>query len=126
MYSIIEVGGQQYKAAPGDRLLVPLFEGEAGKTVDLTRVLLVSDNDAVTVGRPYVDGAAVKARLLSQAMGPKIIVFKKHRRKDYKKKTGHRQQLTELLVTEVSLGDRREAYTPKAKAPEAKAEEKKA
>lgn len=114
MYSIIEVAGQQYKAAPGDRILVPYFEAEAEKTVDLTRVLLVSDNDEITVGRPYVEGALVKTRLLSQVKADKITVFKKHRRKDYKKKTGHRQKLTELLVTEVVHGDRREAFTPKA------------
>jgi large subunit ribosomal protein L21 len=113
MYSIVDICGHQFKVAAGNRIRVNTLSAEPDQIIELDRVLLFSDNDGISVGRPLVSGASVKAKVLSHGRADKVMVFKKHRRKDYRKKVGHRQGFTQLLITEVAMGDKKEAYQPK-------------
>ena len=122
MYAVIKTGGKQYKVAKDDVILVEKLPGEAGAEVELDEVLLVADEKGQTVGSPLVDGAHVAATVLEQTRGEKIIVFKKKRRQNYRRKAGHRQDLTALKITDIVTGGKKKA----AKAAEPKAEEKKA
>lgn len=122
MYAVIKTGGKQYKVAKNDVILVEKLPGEAGAKVELDEVLLVGDDKGQTVGSPLVDGAHVAATVLEQARGEKIIVFKKKRRQNYRRKAGHRQDLTALRITDIVTGGKKKA----AKAAEPKVEEKKA
>ena len=122
MYAVIKTGGKQYKVAKNDVILVEKLPGEAGAAVELDEVLLVGDDKSQTVGSPLVDGAHVAATVLEQTRGEKIIVFKKKRRQNYRRKAGHRQDLTALKITDIVTGGKKKA----AKAAEPKAEEKKA
>lgn len=101
MYAIIESGGRQYKVEPGTTLQVNKLKAEPGSEVTLERVLLVADGDTVTVGNPNVSDAKVVATVVKQKRDKKIIVFKKRRKKGYKKTQGHRQYITELKVKEI-------------------------
>ncbi len=101
MYAIVEISGKQYKVAEKDRLYVPLQEADANKTVSFDRVLLVSNSDKVTVGRPTVDGAVVKAKVVEHVKADKVLVFRKKRRKRYKVKRGHRQPYTQIEVSSI-------------------------
>ncbi len=103
MYAVFRTGGKQFRAEPGRRLRVPTLEAEPGDTVTFSEVLLASDGDAVTVGAPLVDGASVKAEVVAHRKGAKIIVFKRKRRKGYRRKQGHRQKFTEIRVEDVVL-----------------------
>lgn len=103
MYAIVEINGQQFKAEQGKFLYVNHIKGsEEGQTVEFDKVLLVGGEDAVRVGTPTVEGAKVVCEILSPLVkGDKIIVFKMKRRKDYRKKNGHRSQFTKVLIKEV-------------------------
>lgn len=122
MYAVIKTGGKQYKVAKNDVILVEKLPGEAGAALELDEVLLVGDDNSQTVGSPLVDGAHVAATVLEQTRGEKIIVFKKKRRQNYRRKAGHRQDLTALKITDIVTGGKKKV----AKAAEPKAEEKKA
>jgi large subunit ribosomal protein L21 len=144
MYAVIQTGGKQYKVAQNDILRVERLEAEPGDTVALESVLMLGGNDGVTVGQPFVEGATVAAEVVEQARGKKIIVFKKLRRKNHRRRNGHRQDLTVLRVTEILTGGKKPSMAkavakakPKAKvevkpdekidaAPEAKTDAKKA
>ena len=102
MYAIIRTGGKQYQVAAGDRLKVEKLEGEVGSTVELQDVLLVVNGDNVSVGRPLVEGAKVRATIVEQGRQKKIIVFKKKRRKGYQVKRGHRQFYTALNIDTIT------------------------
>ncbi|MFP4416517.1 MAG: 50S ribosomal protein L21 [Chitinivibrionales bacterium] len=102
MMSVVEQGGFQYTVNEGDTIRVPLLEAEKGSEVSLDKVLLVRDGESVKVGTPVVDGAEVKAKVLDHAKADKVLVIKKIRRKDYKRKNGHRQDYTELQITSIS------------------------
>ena len=102
MYAVIETGGKQYKVAPDETLQVELLPVEVGSTVELDRVLLIADGDSVDVGQPTVAGARVVAEVVAQEKGEKIIVFRYKRKVRYRRKTGHRQHLTRLLVKEIA------------------------
>ena len=102
MMSIIEQGGFQFKVAMGDKIRVPLLSSDAGAEISVDRVLLISEGDSVKVGLPVVAGASVKAKILSHGKAKKILVLKKHRRKDYHRKNGHRQGFTEIEITSIS------------------------
>lgn len=121
MYAVIKTGGKQYKVAKNDVILVEKLPGEAGAALELDEVLLVGDDNSQTVGSPLVDGAHVAATVLEQTRGEKIIVFKKKRRQNYRRKAGHRQDLTALKITDIVTGGKKKV----AKAAEPKAEEKK-
>ncbi|HEX9885540.1 MAG TPA: 50S ribosomal protein L21 [Longimicrobiales bacterium] len=103
MYAVFQTGGKQFRAEPGRRLRVPSLDVEPGASVEFDRVLLTSDGDAVSVGAPVVDGALVKAEVLRHGRDKKLIVFKRKRRKGYRRKQGHRQGFTEIRVDEVVL-----------------------
>jgi large subunit ribosomal protein L21 len=105
MYAIVETGGRQYRVSPGDRIDVEKLVGEVGDTITLTDVLLVGNGSAVTVGTPKVTTARVEAQITAQKRGKKIIVFKFKRRKNYRKKQGHRQSLTSLQILGIHTDD---------------------
>jgi large subunit ribosomal protein L21 len=99
-YAIVEHGGKQYRVSPGDELLVERTQPDLGRgdAVVFERVMLVSQGDAVRVGQPTVDGALVRAQVVASERGDKVIVFKKKRRKGYKKTQGHRQDYYRVRV----------------------------
>ena len=103
MYAIVEINGQQFKVEEGKKLFINrLKDAEAGKTVEFDKVLLVDNNGTVTVGAPTVSGAKVVVEVVNPLVkGDKVIVFKKKRRKDYRKKNGHRSQFTEVEIKQV-------------------------
>lgn len=101
MYAVIKTGGKQYRVAAGDVISVEKLAGEPGSTISLDTVLMVGDEGNQTVGTPTVEGASVTAEVLEQTRGDKIIVFKKKRRQGYRRKAGHRQDLTVLRITDV-------------------------
>ncbi len=119
MFAVIRSGGKQYKVAPDDVIKVEKLAAEVGANVAFDEVLMLGEGDAVTVGRPRVEGARVSATVLEQIKDDKVVVFKKKRRKNYRRTRGHRQALTVLRVTEVSAAP---AKKTKKKAAEAKAD----
>ncbi len=102
MYAIIQTGGKQYRVAPGDILRVERLPGERGAEVVLDQVLMVGGEE-VRVGQPLVANASVKGQILRQGQGKKILVYKKKRRKGYRRKQGHRQLYTALQIQEILL-----------------------
>ncbi len=122
MYAIVKTGGKQYKVANGDLLQVEKIEGAAGDAVALSEVLAVNDGKSTTVGAPLVAGASVNAEIVEQGRGDKVIVFKKKRRHNYRRKLGHRQLLTTLKITDVTGKGAKAAPAKKAEAAPAKEE----
>ena len=104
MYAVIRTGGKQYKVAKDDVIVVETVAAEAGATVTLDEVLLVADGAATTVGTPTVSGAEVTATVVEHKQGDKVLIFKKRRRHNYRRKIGHRQPLTVLKITGISAG----------------------
>ena len=104
MYAVIETGGKQYRVQPGDIIDIERLAGvsEEASSISFDRVLLVGDGDDIKVGRPTVEGAKVEGELLAEVRGPKIIVFKFKRRKQYRRKKGHRQNLMRVRIQNVS------------------------
>ncbi len=105
MFAVIKTGGKQYRVANGDVIRVERLDYEPGAIVKLGSVLAIDDGGGVKVGTPVLDGAEVTAEVVEQARGPKIIVFKKKRRQQYRRKKGHRQDLTVLKIRDVLGGD---------------------
>ncbi|MCG2460207.1 50S ribosomal protein L21 [Flavobacteriaceae bacterium F89] len=101
MYAIVEMAGQQFKVAKDQKVYVHRLQDEEGSKVSFDNVLLLEDGDKITIGAPAIDGAAVEAKVVKHLKGDKVIVFKKKRRKGYKKKNGHRQYLTELVIENI-------------------------
>lgn len=101
MYAVIKTGGKQYKVAQGDTLKIETLSAEVGSTVSFDEVLLLANGEQVSVGAPIVAGGAVKAEVLSHGRGDKIRIVKHRRRKHYHKEQGHRQNFTEVKVTEI-------------------------
>jgi large subunit ribosomal protein L21 len=104
MYAIIETGGKQYRVEQGTRVRVESLPQAQGETISLDKVLLVKTDKGLQIGKPLVAGAKVTAEITLRDRGPRIIVFKKRSKKTYKKWQGHRQNFTELLVKEISVG----------------------
>ncbi|MFO7260172.1 MAG: 50S ribosomal protein L21 [bacterium] len=104
MYAIIRTGGKQFRAEPGKTIRIPALAAEVGQTVTFDEVLLAESDGEVRVGRPTVEGAAVEGEVVSHGKGEKIIVFKWKRRKNYRRKKGHRQKYTEVRINEIRLG----------------------
>jgi len=102
MYAIVEIAGQQFKVEEGRKVYVHRLSDEEGQNVDFDKVLLLDDGKNVTVGTPTVEGAKITAKVVSHMRGDKVIVFKKKRRKGYKVRNGHRQNLTELMIEKIS------------------------
>uniref|UniRef100_A0A7C5AMD1 Large ribosomal subunit protein bL21 n=1 Tax=Desulfobacca acetoxidans TaxID=60893 RepID=A0A7C5AMD1_9BACT len=103
MFAIVQTGGKQYRVSPGDILRVERLPGERGDEVSLEQVLLVAQSEEVQVGQPLVPGARVLAEILRQGKAKKIMVFKKKRRKNYRRKQGHRQLYTAIQIKEIVL-----------------------
>ncbi len=101
-YAVVETGGKQYRVSEDSRLDVELLEGEVGDRITLDRVLAVSDGGALKVGAPMVEGSSVEAEILDRMRGDKVVAFKKKRRKGYKRKVGHRQNLVRLKITGIN------------------------
>ncbi|MCD4708765.1 MAG: 50S ribosomal protein L21 [Candidatus Sabulitectum sp.] len=104
MYAIIKTGGTQLRVEPGMKLMVPRLAGEEGASHIFEEVLLVAKDDKVVVGHPYIDGIKVLARIVEQSKGPKVVVFKRKRRKGYERKTGHRQHQTWVEIEKITKG----------------------
>ncbi|HZS94942.1 MAG TPA: 50S ribosomal protein L21 [Chloroflexota bacterium] len=103
-FAVIQTGGKQHRVEPGQTIEVEKLPIEEGQTVELTDVLLVSDDNGVRQGRPLVEGAKVIGRVVKQKRGPKIIVFKYKPKVRYRRKTGHRQSLTRVTIEEIVTG----------------------
>lgn len=103
MYAVIKTGGKQFRAVPGKSIRVPSLDIEPGETVTFDEVLLTSDGEDVKVGAPSVEGASVTAEVVKHGRDKKVIVFKRKRRKGYRKKQGHRQGFTEIRIGEVRV-----------------------
>jgi len=108
MYAVIETGGKQYRVAPGDLIQVEKLEGEKNSQIKFDKILFASkgaaDSAQIWLGKPYLNGAAVEAEVLAQGRGEKVLIVKMKRRKQYRRTQGHRQELTQLLITSVSNG----------------------
>ncbi len=101
-YAIIETGGKQYRVKEGDRITVERLATEAGQDVTLDRVLMVGGSSSTKIGTPVVDGASVTARVDEHFRGEKLVIFKFKPKKRYRRKTGHRQELTRLTITGIT------------------------
>jgi large subunit ribosomal protein L21 len=116
MYAVIVTGGKQYRVGQGDRLTVERLPGEVGAMIALDKVLLIGEaGKAPVIGQPTVPKAAVFAEILAQEQGDKIVVFKKRRRKNYRRRVGHRQEQTRLRIVGVSPTGTAPEFTPSAK-----------
>jgi large subunit ribosomal protein L21 len=102
MYAVVKIKGMQYRVEPGIKLQVPLLESEAGAAVNFDEVLMVCDGEDVKVGTPTVAGYSVAAEVLRHGRGRKIVVFKRKRRQNYRRKKGHRQSFTEINITGIT------------------------
>ena len=102
MYAIVEIAGQQFKVEKDQKIFVHRLDGEEGANLDFDKVLLIEDGSNVKVGTPVVEGAKVSAKIISHLKGDKVIVFKKKRRKGYKKKNGHRQYMTKISIESIT------------------------
>lgn len=121
MYAIVEIAGQQFKVSKDQKVFVHRLASEEGSKVSFDKVMLLDDNGTVTIGAPAIEGASVEAKVLQHLKGDKVIVFKKKRRKGYKKKNGHRQSFTQIVVEGIlSSGTKKAAAKSESpKAPKA-------
>ena len=103
MYAIVNIAGQQFKVAKDQFLFVHRLQGDEGASIEFDNVLLAEDGGKFTIGTPNVAGAKISAKILSHLKCDKVIVFKKKRRKGYKKKNGHRQQFSKIQITGITL-----------------------
>ena len=118
MYAIVEIAGQQIKVAKDQKVFVNRLPIEEGKTVSFDNVLLIGDGDNITIGAPAINGALIGAKVVQHLKGDKVIVFKKKRRKGYRKKNGHRQYLSEIVIESiVASGGKKEKEEAKPAAP---------
>lgn len=103
MYAVIKTGGKQYRVAAGDKFKIEKLEADVGAEVTFDQVLMVADGDNIKVGGPVLQGAAVKATVVSHGRGEKVRIFKMKRRKHYRKTQGHRQHFTEVKISGISV-----------------------
>lgn len=114
MYAIVEIAGQQFKVVKDQKVFVHRLATEEGKAVSFDNVLLIGDGNNITVGAPAIDGAQVGAKVLKHLKGDKVIVFKKKRRKGFRKKNGHRQALSEIVIESIVASGAKKAAPAKA------------
>jgi large subunit ribosomal protein L21 len=120
MFAVVRTGGKQYRVAAGDKIAVEKLAGEAGDTITLGDILLAGEGDTLSdAGK-----VTVSAEIIAQAKSEKVVVFKKRRRHNYRRKNGHRQQMTLLRITDVGTGSAKKAAPKKEAAPKAEAEDK--
>ena len=103
MYAIVEIAGKQFKVEKDQKLYVHRLKEDEGKKVTFDKILMIDNNDKVSLGKPLISGAQVGAKILKHLKSDKIIVFKKKRRKGYRVKNGHRQLLTQIQISDISL-----------------------
>ncbi len=101
MYAIVEIAGHQYKVEKDQSIFVHRLEGDVDSAIEFANVLLIDNNGKVKIGAPAVEGAKVEAKIIEHLRGDKVIVFKKKRRKGYKKRNGHRQYLTKIQISNI-------------------------
>lgn len=104
MFAIVRTGGKQYRVGVGDQITVERIVGDVGAEIELGDVLAIGGDETPVIGTPIVPDAAVRARIVQQPRGTKVIVFKKKKRKNYRRKRGHRQELTVLKIEEIKRG----------------------
>jgi large subunit ribosomal protein L21 len=102
MYAVIETGGKQYRVAPGDVVQIERLDHPVGAVVEFDRVLALSGDQGLVLGAPVVERARVAAEVVAQTRGPKVIAFKKKRRKNHRKTRGHRQEITTIKITQIA------------------------
>ncbi|NML05495.1 50S ribosomal protein L21 [Sphingomonas sp. G-3-2-10] len=119
MFAIVRTGGKQYRVAAGDKIVVEKLDGEAGASISLTDILLAGEGSELK----SVEGLTVSAEIIAQAKADKVIVFKKRRRHNYRRKNGHRQQHTILKITAIGAQEEKKKAAPKAKKADAPAAE---
>ena len=117
MYAIVEIAGHQFKVSKDLKVYVNRLAAEEGSKITFDKVLLLDDNGSITLGAPAIEGASVEAKVLQHLKGDKVIIFKKKRRKGYKKRNGHRQYLTQIVIEGISTS------APKKAAPKKEAVE---
>jgi large subunit ribosomal protein L21 len=122
MYALVKTGGKQYRVSKDDTILVERLSAEEGEQIILNDIIMLGDGDKVTIGTPLVDGAGVSATVVRQTRGPKIIIFRRKRRKNHRRTQGHRQDLTLLKIIDIA----EDAKSLKTVKPAAKATPKKA
>ena len=122
MYAIVEIAGHQFKVSKDLKVYVNRLASEEGSKITFDKVLLLDDNGTITLGAPAIEGASVEAKVLQHLKGDKVIVFKKKRRKGYKKRNGHRQYLTQIVIEGISTSAPKKA-APKKEAVEVLATE---
>jgi large subunit ribosomal protein L21 len=106
MYAIVETGGKQYKAVPGQTLMIEKLDAEDGAEVTFDKVLaIIGDDSTVTTGAPTLRGARVTGKVVGQGKGPKILVFKFRHKSNYRKKMGHRQPFTKVAIESINAGE---------------------
>jgi large subunit ribosomal protein L21 len=123
MYAIVEIAGQQFKVSKDLKVYVHRLANEEGSKVSFDKVLLLDENGNITLGAPAIEGASVEAKVLQHLKGDKVIVFKKKRRKGYKKRNGHRQSLTQIVIEGISATGAKKAAAPKKAVVEVEADE---
>jgi large subunit ribosomal protein L21 len=128
MYAIVEIAGQQFKIEKDQKLFVHRLQEEEGASINIDKVLLLGNGDNITLGAPAIEGAFAEAKVLGHLKGDKVIVFKKKRRKGYRKKNGHRQYLTQIQISTISTSggkksEAKKAAPAKAEKPVAKTED---
>ena len=116
MYAVLKTGGKQYKVSQNDVIIVERLGGESGAKIKLDKVLMIGEGDNTTVGTPTIGGALVAAEILEHKRGDKITVFKKKRRKNYRRTMGHRQELTVLRITDILAAGEKKPVAKKTKA----------
>ena len=105
MYAIVETGGKQQRVSEGDVISVEKIPGDPGSTIEFDKILAVGNGEAIVVGRPYVGNAKVIGSIVSQYRDKKVVIFKKKRRKNYRRTKGHRQYLTRIKIVEVKSNE---------------------
>ena len=121
MYAIVEIAGQQFKVSKDLKVYVHRLADKEGDAISFAKVLLLDDNGTITLGAPAIEGASVEAKVLQHLKGDKVIVFKKKRRKGYKKKNGHRQYLTQIQISGITFAAAKKTAAKSEKTVEEKA-----
>lgn len=112
MYAIVKTGGKQYKVKAGDKVTVERTPGmKVGETVEIVEVLAIGEGSSLNVGAPFVAGASVQAKLVAETRGPKIVIFKKKRRHNYRRKNGHRQDLALMEIVGINAKNSKKQET---------------
>ena len=120
MYAVVEIAGQQFKVEKDQKVYVNRLEGKEGSKVSFDNILMLDNSGKTTIGTPMVQGASVEAKIVKHLKDDKVIVFKKKRRKGYKKKNGHRQYLSEIQIESIAASGAKKAPAKKAAAPKKK------